>query len=67
MNASDAMQFPVMAGAVLLFLYVLVTYFDKDLVNYCILLYIAVGSTTGVKYLLNMIFDLVGISMETYD
>lgn len=46
------MQFPLVAGSVLLGLYLLIKVFGKDAVNYCILVYIAVGGTTGIKELL---------------
>lgn len=46
------MQFPVVAGGVLVGLYVLIKIFGKESVNYFLLAYIAVGSTTGIKALL---------------
>ena len=52
MTAKDAMQFPIFAGGMLVGLYVLIKYFGKEYVNYFVLAYIAVGSTTGIKSLL---------------
>ena len=49
---NDALQFPVFAGGVLVGLYAFIKYFGKDKVNYVLLAYIAVGSTTGIKALL---------------
>jgi minor histocompatibility antigen H13 len=58
MTSSDAMQFPVMAGGVLCGLYGMMKYFGKEIVNQCLLVYIAVGSTAGVKsLLLTITFD----------
>ena len=51
MTSSDAMQFPIVAGGVLVGLYVLIKYFGKEYVNYFLLVYIAIGSTTGIKSL----------------
>ena len=51
-SKSDALQFPVVAGAVLVGLYGFIKYFGKENVNYVLLVYIAVGSTTGIKALL---------------
>ena len=52
MTSSDAMQFPIVAGAVLVGLYTLIKFFGKESVNYFLLAYIAVGSTTGIKSLI---------------
>jgi minor histocompatibility antigen H13 len=51
-SAKDAAQFPIVAGIMLVSLYVLIKYFGKDAVNYFILVYIALGSATGIKALL---------------
>ena len=48
----DALQFPVFAGGMLLRLYGLIKVFGKESVNYFLLAYIAVGTTTGIKALL---------------
>jgi minor histocompatibility antigen H13 len=45
----DALQFPLYAGGMLMFLYVLIKIFGKESVNYFLLVYIAIGSTTGIK------------------
>ena len=50
-TSKDAMQFPLVAGATLVGLYTLIKFFGKDAVNYFILVYIAIGSTTGIKAL----------------
>jgi len=52
MSKSDALQFPIFAGAMLGGLYVLIKYFGKEIVNQLLLGYIAIGSTTGFKTLL---------------
>jgi len=52
MTATDAMQFPFFAGGMLCGLYGLIKYFGKEYVNYIVLVYIAIGSTTGIKSLL---------------
>lgn len=52
MSRKDAMQFPVVAGGVLVGLYLLIKFFGKDAVNYFLLAYIAIGGTTGIKALL---------------
>ena len=51
-SKNDALQFPFVAGGVLVGLYVLIKYFGKDKINYFLLAYIAVGSTTGIKALI---------------
>lgn len=51
-TAKDALQFPLYAGGMLCGLYALIKFFGKDSVNYFILVYIAVGGTTGIKALL---------------
>jgi minor histocompatibility antigen H13 len=48
----DALQFPLFAGGMLLGLYLLIKFFGKDSVNYFVLVYIALGSSTGIKALL---------------
>ncbi len=48
----DALQFPLFAGGMLLGLYLLIKFFGKDSVNYFVLVYIAIGSSTGIKALL---------------
>ncbi len=52
MTAKDAMQFPFMAGGMLCGLYAMIKFFGKEYVNYGVLAYIGVGSTTGIKSLL---------------
>jgi len=51
LSNKDAAMFPVFAGATLLGLYLLIKFFGKDSVNYFVLGYIALGSTTGIKAL----------------
>ena len=48
-SSKDAMQFPLFAGGMLLGLYALIKFFGKEYVNYFILVYIAIGGTTGIK------------------
>jgi minor histocompatibility antigen H13 len=48
----DALQFPLYAGGMLVGLYALIKFFGKDVVNYVILVYIAIGGATGMKALL---------------
>lgn len=50
------LSFPIVAGAMLLGLYTLIKFLGKEYVNYFILVYIAIGSSTGVKSLLTSIF-----------
>ncbi|CDW88328.1 signal peptide peptidase family protein [Stylonychia lemnae] len=52
LSNKDALQFPLFAGATLLFLYLLIKFFGKESVNYFVLAYIALGSTTGIKALI---------------
>lgn len=52
LSAKDAMQFPLVAGATLLGLYIMIKVLGKESVNYFILVYLAVGGTTGIKALL---------------
>lgn len=52
MSKEDAMQFPVFAGGTLCALYGAMKYFGKEVVNQFLLVYIAFGSTAGVKSLL---------------
>mmetsp|Transcript_20006 Transcript_20006/g.14718 ORF Transcript_20006/g.14718 Transcript_20006/m.14718 type:complete len:375 (-) Transcript_20006:34-1158(-) len=54
-SKSEAFQFPVVAGVMLVSLYLLIQYFGKDVVNYVLLVYIALGSSTGIKALLQSI------------
>ena len=54
-SAKDAMQFPIVAGVMLCSLYALLKFFGKDSVNYFILAYIGLGSSTGIKALLQSI------------
>ena len=63
-SAKDAMQFPLYAGGMLLALYVLIKIFGKESVNYFILVYIAIGSTTGIKALLS---SLSGGAVDSMD
>lgn len=49
---SDAMQFPLYAGGMLCFLYGLIKYFGKEVVNPLLLAYMGLGSSTGIKSLL---------------
>jgi minor histocompatibility antigen H13 len=51
-TSKDAMQFPLVAGGILCGLYLLIKVFGKESVNYFILVYIAIGGTTGIKALL---------------
>lgn len=51
-TSKDAMQFPLVAGGMLLGLYTLIKIFGKESVNYFILVYIAVGGSTGIKALI---------------
>lgn len=52
MSAKDAKMFPVMAGGTLCFLYVLIKYFGKDVVNKLIMVYLAVAIVEVFKELL---------------
>ncbi len=49
---SDAMQFPLYAGGMLCFLYGLIKYFGKEVVNPLLMAYMGLGSSTGIKGLL---------------
>ena len=51
-SKNDALQFPFIAGGVLVGLYAMIKYFGKDKINYFLLAYIAIGSTTGIKALI---------------
>lgn len=51
-SAKDAMSFPIVAGCMLCGLYALLKFFGKDSVNYFILAYIGLGSSTGIKALI---------------
>lgn len=48
----------------LTFLYVLIKYFGKDVVNYLILVYLAIGGATGMKSLL---LSLTGTMFQSLD
>jgi hypothetical protein len=52
MSAKDAKMFPIMAGGTLCFLYVLIKYFGKDVVNKLIMIYLAVAIVEVFKELL---------------
>jgi minor histocompatibility antigen H13 len=52
MSFSDAWQFPIAAGATLCGLYFAMQYFGKEVVNYCLICYIAIGGSSGIKALL---------------
>lgn len=52
MSAQDAKMFPVFAGGTLCFLYVLIKYFGKDVVNKLIMVYLAVAIVEVFKELL---------------
>jgi len=52
MSAGDAKQFPIMAGGTLCFLYALIKYFGKDVVNKLIMVYLAVAIVEVFKELL---------------
>ena len=64
MSFSDAWQFPVVAGATLCSLYFSMEYFGKESVNYFIMVYIAMGGTTGIKSLMQAFF---GNTFDAYD
>lgn len=64
MGFDDAWQFPIVAGITLCGLYFAMDYFGKDAVNYFIMVYIAMGGTTGVKSILQAIF---GGKFDKYD
>lgn len=55
MSWNDAMQFPIMAGVTLCGLYFAMEYFGKDVVNYFLLAYIAVGGVTGIRSIIESI------------
>ena len=48
----------------LLGLYILITYFGKDVVNNLILVYISIGGTGGIKQLMTSMF---GDAFDNYD
>jgi len=48
----DAMQFPIYAGGMLLFLYGLIKYFGKEVVNPLLLGYMGLGASMAIKGLL---------------
>lgn len=64
MSMSDAMQFPIMAGVSLTGMYFAMQFFGKEIVNYLLLSYIAVGGTAGIKALL---YTFTGSAFEKYD
>lgn len=61
---NDAMQFPLVAGCSLCGLYFSMQYFGKDVVNYFLLCYIAIGGTTGIKA---MVVSFVGNKFDHID
>jgi len=52
MSAKDAKMFPIMAGGTLCFLYALIKFFGKDVVNKLIMVYLAVAIVEVFKELL---------------
>ena len=64
MSNKDALQFPLYAGGMLCGLYALIKFFGKDVVNYVILVYIAIGGATGMKALL---LSLTGNVLSHFD
>jgi len=52
LTKEDAMWFPVYAGGMLCFLYGLIKYFGKEVVNPLLLGYMGLGASTGIKGLL---------------
>jgi hypothetical protein len=46
------MQFPLYAGGMLMFLYGLIKYFGKEVVNHLLLGYMGFGASTGIKGLI---------------
>ena len=60
----DALQFPLYAGGMLVGLYLLIKVFGKDVVNYLLLVYIAIGGATGMKALL---LSLTGSTLSHMD
>ena len=60
----DALQFPIYAGGMLVGLYFLIKFFGKDVVNYLLLVYIAIGGATGMKALL---LSLTGSALSHLD
>ena len=64
MDFNDAWQFPIVAGCTLCGLYFAMDYFGKDAVNYFLMVYIAMGGTTGIKSILQAIF---GDKFDKYD
>lgn len=55
MSNSEAMQFPISAGIMLVSLYLGIQYFGKEIVNYALQSYMAVGCATPIKGLLDML------------
>lgn len=51
-SKEDAMQFPLYAGGMLCFLYGMIKYFGKEIVNPMLLGYMGLGASTGIKDLL---------------
>ena len=64
MSWNDAMQFPIMAGVTLCGLYFAMEFFGKDVVNYFLLTYIAIGGITGIRSIIDAI---VPGAFESYD
>lgn len=52
LSKEDAMQFPLYAGGMLCFLYGMIKYFGKEIVNPLLLGYMGLGAATGIKGLL---------------
>lgn len=64
LSNKDALQFPLFAGATLLFLYGLIRFFGKESVNYFVLGYIGLGASTGIKAMLQ---SFLGESVDKLD
>jgi len=54
-SKEDAMQFPLYAGGMLLFLYGMIKYFGKEVVNPLLLGYMGLGGSLSIKGLLLML------------
>jgi len=67
MDFSDAWQFPIVAGCTLCGLYFAMDYFGKDVVNYFLMVYIAIGGVAGIRSILQAIFgDVFGAYDKQY-
>lgn len=64
MSFDDAWQFPIVAGCSLCGLYCAINYFGKEAVNYFLLIYIAVGGSSGVKA---MVTSFAPNAFDAYD